>query len=902
MRPIDLILSKLPDAKKRGKSWEAKCPAHQDRTASLSITQGNNGDVLLYCHAKCETKSVMAAMGLGMKDLFSQQKKRGTIVDAYDYRDESGKLLYQVVRTSVKSFPQRRPNGANGWIWKRLPVELVLYRLPELLSSNTSDWVFVAEGEKSTNAVVGLGLVATTNTGGAGKWLNGGTKHIDPLKGRKVCVLADNDPQGKDHAEQVADSLCGLTASLRVLNLPGLKHKQDVYDWCAAGGTKDDLLALTKSAPEYKKLSFEDLLDITIKAENKDYGDALRRVFEFIAKTTDPFDAAKMRKATLERLNMGKREYKRLLEAVNKGKAKPNKERYTEDKGCICDVSWDDEGNRIALPLCNFTAEITRDISRDNGEDVSRDFAITGKLATGARLGITNVPAGKFAKMQWVTKDWGAKAVIHAGWANKDKAREAIQVLSTKIETKYVFEHTGWRVIGGKRVYLTANNTDDVSVELPTELKHYSLPADPQDAVGAMKASLRFLDVAPLTVTVPLWAATYLAPLTEIVYPGFVVWLFGTTGTFKTTLSALNLSHYGPGFTDTTVPVDWHSTINSIEKVCFLAKDTIVVVDDFRPVSDPYRRRELETKARRLVRLVGNQKGRTRMNADLSLRTTYLPRGLVISTGEQLPGGRSVSARMLAVEMCMGDVDLSKLTAAQAESHRYSHAMAGYLQQIAGQWDDLVRTLPKLKTDLRQQLFTTDQHARVPNSIATLYVGFEMAVQYAMNIGALSQVGGEELRERGWEALRELAGAQADLVEQEKPSTRFLSILADLLCQHKVALVKTDDKDGGIGGNIGKPDHAERLGWYDAEHVYLLPGATFNKVCKFCRDEGQHFPVNENALRKELLEEGLLITVDDRRTTRLWDGEKHHRVLKLRRENLKRFAMTDFPEWFYSED
>ncbi|MCY4355083.1 MAG: DUF3631 domain-containing protein [Truepera sp.] len=170
----------------------------------------------------------------------------------YDYLNGDGTLLYQVVRYDPKDFRQRRPNGKGGWIWKLDNVERILYRLPELLAADPGQPAFICEGEKDADNVVALGLVATTNSGGAGKWDL--IKDLSPLEGRQVVILPDNDPggQGLRHSDQVASSLQGMATSVKILVLPDLpENGGDVSDWIAKGGTAEGLLNLAADAPEW---------------------------------------------------------------------------------------------------------------------------------------------------------------------------------------------------------------------------------------------------------------------------------------------------------------------------------------------------------------------------------------------------------------------------------------------------------------------------------------------------------------------------------------------------------------------------------------------------------------------------------------------------------------------------
>jgi hypothetical protein len=172
------------------------------------------------------------------------------IVATFDYRDEAGELLFQVCRTTEKRFYQRRPNGDGNWINDVKGVRRVLYRLPELLAGGEGP-VYIPEGEKHVDALRALGLRATTNPGGAGKWR---PEYASHFKGADVVVLPDCDKVGRDHAKTIASSLRGVASSVRVLALPGLSEKGDVLDWIAAGGTSDELVkladALTEAEPE----------------------------------------------------------------------------------------------------------------------------------------------------------------------------------------------------------------------------------------------------------------------------------------------------------------------------------------------------------------------------------------------------------------------------------------------------------------------------------------------------------------------------------------------------------------------------------------------------------------------------------------------------------------------------
>lgn len=208
------------------------------------------------CH--CGTShDVRPAPVTNIEDRKKGSKSR-TEVQVYDYTDLEGNLLHQTVRFSPKGFKQRHPNGNGGWEWSLKGIDTVLYRLPKVAKSiKDGRTIFVFEGEKDADkACEELGVTATTNPMGAGKWQE---SYTQTLRGADVVLVPDNDEAGRKHAEQVATQLAPVAASVKVVELPGVGPGGDLCDWRAAGGTKEDLLQLV-SAAEAKTDPVDDFL------------------------------------------------------------------------------------------------------------------------------------------------------------------------------------------------------------------------------------------------------------------------------------------------------------------------------------------------------------------------------------------------------------------------------------------------------------------------------------------------------------------------------------------------------------------------------------------------------------------------------------------------------------------
>lgn len=280
--PVQDILDRLEAAKQTGpRQWQARCPAHDDRHASLAVSRGKDGRALLHCHAGCSSMEVCQALGLRLSALFPPShaaKRRARIVATYDYLDADGTLLFQAARFEPKDFRQRRPDGKGGWVWELGDTPRVLYRLPDLLPADADRWIFVVEGEKDADNLAAAGLVATTNPMGAGKWSK--LSDDSALHGRKVAILPDRDDAGRNHARDVVHRLHGKAAELKIVELPG--EGKDVSDWLAAGGTAAQLARLVAEAPPWDPAGPGDTARPIILIDTEEY----RVIAETIAALT----------------------------------------------------------------------------------------------------------------------------------------------------------------------------------------------------------------------------------------------------------------------------------------------------------------------------------------------------------------------------------------------------------------------------------------------------------------------------------------------------------------------------------------------------------------------------------------------------------------------------------------
>lgn len=261
------IAKHLGGATKSGSDWSCRCPAHDDKRASLSITEKQDGKLLVHCHAGCDQALVVSELkaqgvwpsakptpeALPPPVQISIGAGKGQISATYDYVSEDGELLYQAIRYEPKDFRQRRPDGRGGWAWSIKGVQRVLYRLPEVLAAVADGrTVYVCEGEKDVEAARSIGLVATCNAMGAdngtgNKWL---PEFGEYLRNADVVVVPDQDDPGIRHAEWVISTLQNKSRSVRVVNPAAGK---DLADWIAAGATVAQIEAAAVDAFEVEQ-------------------------------------------------------------------------------------------------------------------------------------------------------------------------------------------------------------------------------------------------------------------------------------------------------------------------------------------------------------------------------------------------------------------------------------------------------------------------------------------------------------------------------------------------------------------------------------------------------------------------------------------------------------------------
>lgn len=771
--------------------------------------------------------------------------------------------------------------------------------------------VRITEGELKADVVAALDGLPTIAAPGVTNW-RPCVEVIKALEAKTVVLAMDADAKRKPQVGQAvracADALLevGLSVEIETWDENDGKGLDDLL----AAGKKPTLLtgdaaieAINAMAPEPQGANEALELTAQLQAALDDGGPAAlfrnRDLIDALAQLSvnDPPEFAAQKqllKGSGVQVSQLDRLLKPLAQAIRRESprdhAGPEVERYfVSDDGCICREKCTFDGP-VTLPLCNFNAQIAEQVTHDDGAERHTMLVIEGELA-GTKLQKTEVAAESFGQMDWVLPAWGTRAVVYAGSATKDHLRVAIQTLSDNVVFRTVYGHTGWRRIDDSWHYLHAGGaigatgtSATVTVSLPDALTAFELPCPPEGAtlIAAVRASLSLSGMAPSRISIPLLSAVYRAAIGSA---DFSLGLYGPTGVFKSECGALGQQHFGIRMDARHLPANWSSTANSLEATAFAAKDAILVIDDFAPGGGMHDVNRLNREADRVLRAQGNHSARQRMLADGSLKAAKPPRGLIVVTGEDIPRGQSLRSRNFIVEVSPGDVDVNVLTRCQQEAREgvYAAAMAGFVRWLAPNYDTVSRGLRSEVERLRDAAAAKGQHARTPAIVADLAIGLRYLLAFAVDVGAIDEVGRDRLWSEGWAAICGAAATQASHVEAAEPTKHFIRLVSGVLasgrghiaspdgvCPHENAEAwgwRLERRDSGDKSYESWHDQGRRIGWVDGDDLFLEPEVAFAEAQRLAADQGETLPVAQRTLQKRLREKGLLKTTEAARRT-----------------------------------
>lgn len=878
---------------RRGDDILCTCPAHDDKKPSLYVREGDKG-IICHCMVGCTNDQICAARGIDMASLFRDPPERrgswskkpaakpaapkpapatdskpakacnsyaeaygylGKLVTTYQYTDSNDALVFEVARIATpdggKTFRQHRPVKPDGGSTCNFPIRLdvpasmrdnIIFRQRETEEAvRRGETIYIVEGEKDVLTLARLGRAATTNAGGGGRgqWKDGHTAHLRGAA--EIVILPDNDPTGEGHGSEVWQAVSKVAKRAYIVNLrdgwPECPPKGDFTDLAEAVGDQEALRILD----ELTEAARRDLRTLALKAYNSIPG-------------------------------------------------------YNIDRWRT--VQIDAEGN--PRQLCNFVALPVRELTVDDGVRVEMRMEIAGWRIGGASFPSITIPVSDFKSLDWALNNWGLGANIMPGNAVRDRLRYVIQAAGEQVARREtLYGHFGWRMIDGRWCYLHHDGCigyDGIRAEYTDRLRNYGLGNQPagMDEAEAAFASFRLTEAIAPACSVPLLGVTYLAPLTEFLTqagcpPSFATMLISTHGSGKSTIAALFLSHYGR-FNYQSLPSNFHNTGNAIRQQAFIAKDTVLCVDDYHPEQSIQARRQMQALVQTLARAFGDHADRARLDSNMKLQAAMPPRSLALMTGEQVPEiGQSGVARFYAIRIEKDTFPRSPdgaMLMRQARDGALRMAMTSYIKYLATIASELPAQLDDMFTDYKERahdMIAGDAtNDRADEAVAHIMIGLTMMTRWLVHLGLMDDA--EAARQLGewWPVVVSNSRQQGRESKAETPTNMFMEAVSNMLLS---GMAQVDDLTAGPDRKQPK----ERIGYCDANNYYLFPVETYRRVVKFYNEQNIVYPINKDTLLRALRAEGIVEQWDVRQdvtTKQKFIDGKNQRVLWIPRWKL----------------
>ncbi len=465
--------------------------------------------------------------------------------------------------------------------------------------------------------------------------------------------------------------------------------------------------------------------------------------------------------------------------------------------------------------------------------------------------------------------------------------RESCNLLSPKHMTadetneEYVYTHTGWH---GDR-YLAPNGYIDKEgwheytedrVELPENPHYMALyrldepPADLTFIRDVIREHL--LKVFDYNITLPYFAHVFwsvIAHFVPAIMP-YCLWVVGQTGYNKTTYSGLMASFFGE-FREKDFET-FRSTKNAIEKNGYHIKDMLYVVDDYKGV---------DIKNVDLVNLIqsyGDRHGRSRLTADVKARQTFLIRGNMVATAEDVPTGESsVISRIILLKIGQpGDSD--NLTMSRKYAYMYPGVMSKFIHFLLNKnirREDFEDKLAERRKKYRAM------HGRVSESLAANSIAWDLVAEF-LNL--------EDLTPQYEKAIENILSTMNVTTRQEQAGFLFIETLSDLIDSGKCYLQGTVD-----GLTTNHNETATRIGWRTPSSVYILGSLALAEANNFrAKITGSPINYTRNAIYDQLLATGCIIPDGKGRPNKVikMDGQSV-RVLEFKRGVVEKVEETD---------
>jgi hypothetical protein len=503
--------------------------------------------------------------------------------------------------------------------------------------------------------------------------------------------------------------------------------------------------------------------------------------------------------------------------------------------------------------VTNFACQITTEIQANDGDNITTLYDLAGK--TDRSFSVPQVSSEELADERKLVARLltfaGGRAIVYRSGAGH--LRPAIQEMSNGFLREQYYTATGWYNIGGERVFLTPG-ANLARMEVPHEVKRYCIVADPGNLAAGLATVKMLLEVFPHHISYICAAHAFLPPLYRWI-PGmrYALHLVGQTGVYKTTYAERWQSLYGP-FVNNESRLGWRSTVNHLEMIGWHCKDVLILIDDYKP------RYVKMTDLTTFIHNYADNRARGRLRRDSTAMNSKPVRGIVISTGEDMPAGEaSVMSRMIIVRVPKDAIDIDLLSATECKCNTLPAVMAEYLRWLPETLD--VSRVNLWRDQYTRQLAGSTNPGRIALNMAQNRMAWTVLGDFLTAHGAWTE--SERLRadaEYQTISLETIRGMATKVDEEKAASVFSAAVKAMLAAGEAVILPRNESSEPPLGKTL--------LGWQDDDGVYLIGDAAYHAVEKWLRQEGRSIGFTSQAVWEQFAEDKKLTKGIDGRPSR----------------------------------
>lgn len=540
------------------------------------------------------------------------------------------------------------------------------------------------------------------------------------------------------------------------------------------------------------------------------------------------------------------------------------------------------------IKLCNMVIIPMAQLIITDGIHEEKYLELTGFINGDRRLPNIRVKLNDLRNSNWIENRWGIQCILYPISKCYEKILCAIKLACKDIKTKSMYKTIGWTRIEKNYLYLHGQGAigKESSTLVHDSLKKFTLVVDKEaNKSKVYKKSLQLLEIAPIDVTLPLFCFTILSTINTLLKfnnlePRFTLWLYGETGSRKTTLASLFFNIFNQQ-TAPEISANFKDTKTALEIKMFEYKDCVLLVDDYHPTDKLSEKKDMEDKAEFILRMYGDRIKKSRSNINLTKQKEFMTRGLCAITAEDAISIQSNMARCINVPLERNCVDLEKLTKFQKNPLMFPTAIYNFINWLTS-FVNQEKCLPNLDLDrFREKYRNTDIHPRLIDSIWSLKYAYYLYLSYGVVIGKLEIGEVEERLEIAEIIFIKLIQQQHTEMKIENPLSMYLNTIEELITSNQMPLNKLRQESG-----------AQKYGWYDDSYYYLIPEITYNKVLMFWERRNKVFPLTTKKLHDRLYQMGI-IEIDEssnRKCPKITvEKGRRIRVLKINRKKLEEY-------------